>query len=319
MAQPVSQSTPLPALPFDARSTADAVLAGLDLGGRTILVTGCNAGIGFETMRALALRGAHVIGHARTMAGAREACARAGGTATPLACDLADLGAVAQAVAAVRALGRPLDAIVANAGLMGPRQAASRGGVEIQFLVNHIAHHLLVTRLADLLPDGTGRVVMVSSSASVQFAPREGIQFDNLDGRSGYRALRFYGQSKLANALFAKELSRRLAGRGIAVNALHPGVIFGTRFLRRAALPLRLIGWAGQRFTKTVAQGAATQTLLAANPLVAGITGQYWADCRVAPGSRFLDDPAMASRLWTVTEEILARSTALQMAEPVWV
>jgi len=314
MPQPV-----LPTLPFGARSTADEVLAGIDLSGQTILVTGCNAGIGFETMRSLAAHGAHVIGIARSAATAREACARAGGTTTPVACDLADLASIVAAAETVHGLGRPLDAIVANAGMMGHRTVERRDGVEMQFLVNHVAHFLLLTRVADLLRDKTGRIAVVSSSASVQLAPREGIMFDNLDGHRNYRAMRFYGQSKLANALFAMELSRRLAGRGIAVNALHPGVILGTRFLRRAGPFLRLIGWAGRHFTKSIPQGAATQVLLAANPLVAGVTGQYWADCQVARGSRYLNDPAMASRLWTVTEEILARTPGLQNAPAVWV
>ncbi len=97
------------------RSTAVDVLAGLDLSGRTILVTGCNAGIGFETCRALACRGAHVIGLARDLQAAREACRRAGGSASAVACDLADLDSVIEATRTVRELDRPLDAIVASA------------------------------------------------------------------------------------------------------------------------------------------------------------------------------------------------------------
>jgi WW domain-containing oxidoreductase len=284
------------------------VLTGLDLTGRTILVTGCTAGIGFETMRALVAHGAHVVALARSESAARDAGVRAGGATTPISCDLADLASVAAAAAKVRNLGRPLDTIVANAGIMGRSKVERREGVELQFLVNHVAHFLLVTRLADLLPDQTGRVVVVSSSAGVQLAPREGILFDNLDGHQNYRALRFYGQSKLANALFARELSRRLTDRGVAVNALHPGVILSTRLARNMSLPIRLIAGVASHFTKSHAQGAATQVLLAASPLVAGITGQYWADCQVSPGSRFLDDPAMASRLWAATEDIIARS-----------
>jgi len=298
----------LPLIPFAARSTADNVLAGLDLSAKTILVTGCNAGIGFETMRALAAHGAHAIGLARSEAAAREACARAGGATTAVACDLADVTSILAAIETVRGLGRPLDAIVANAGVMGG-PLARLYGVEKQFFVNHVAHFLLVTRLLDLVPDRSGRIVIVSSSASIEYAPREGIMFDNLDGHGNDRPLRFYGQSKLANALFARELSRRLATRGIAVNSLHPGVIFGTRLMRHFGIAPRAFAWVAKHFGKSVAQGAATQTLLAASPLVAGISGEFWSDCQVANGSRFLDDDAIASRLWTTTEEIIARST----------
>src|SRR5436190_8838226 len=136
---------PMPKTSFGARSTAGDVLAGLDLTGKTILVTGCNAGIGFETMRALASHGAHVIGLARSEAAAREACARAGGATTAIACDLADVTSILAAIDTVRAFARPLDAIVANAGVMGgPMQRLY--GVERQLWVNHVAHFLLVTR-----------------------------------------------------------------------------------------------------------------------------------------------------------------------------
>jgi WW domain-containing oxidoreductase len=294
-----------PAIPFTARSTAADVVAGLDLAGRTILVTGCNSGIGFETMRALAARGAHIVALARSEQAALDAGRRAGAAVTPVACDQSDLASVAAAIAKVRALDARLDAIVANAGIMGgARQRVY--GIEKQFLVNHVAHFLLVTRLADRLADASGRVVMVSSRASVELAPREGIMFDNLDAHAGYRSLRFYGQSKLANALFAVELARRLAPRGIVANAVHPGVIMGTSLMRGFGVAGRAFASVARHFTTSPAEGAATQTLLAASPLVEGITGRYWSDCRPAEGSRFLQDKAMAERLWTVTEAIVA-------------
>lgn len=293
-------------LSFGGRATAEAVVAGLDLRGRTILVTGCNSGIGYETMRVLAARGAHVIGLARSMAAAREACARAGGAATPIACDHADLGSIVQAIGAVRAGGWVLDAIVGNAGIIGARRVERCYGVERQFWVNHVAHALLVTRLADRLQAQTGRVVMVSSLAGVRSAPRAGILFDDLDGARHYARWAFYGQSKLANALFADELARRLAARGIVANSLHPGVIFGTRLFRYMAGLSQVLDLLARPFTKTVPQGAATQTLLAAHPAVAGITGRYWSDCRPARGSRHLGDRAMATRLWDTTETMIA-------------
>ena len=274
-------------IPFGPRSTADDVLAGLDLSGRTIVITGCNSGIGFETFRALAAHGAHVIGLARTLEAARDACQRAGGSSTPVACDLADLDSVIAATNAVRTLGRSLDALVASAGIMGSKELRLREGVELQFLVNHIGHFVLINGLIDMVPDHTGRVVIVSSSGSVQQAPKQGILFDNLDGHRFYKPFSFYGQSKLACALFAKELSRRLAPRGIAVNSLHPGAVGGTRLQRNLGFPFTASLPIASFFMKSVPQGAATQTLLAASPLVEGISGDTGSTARSVKAPRF--------------------------------
>jgi WW domain-containing oxidoreductase len=292
---------------FGARTTADEVLTDLDLTRKTILVTGCNSGIGFETIRALAARGAHIIGLARSLQSAREACHSARGSATPVACDLADIASVVNAVDTVVSLGRPLDAIITNAGVMCPKKLIIRYGVELQFFVNHIAHFLLVNRLLRLVPSHSGRIVIVSSSASVDQAPKEGIMFDNLDGHRFYKPFQFYGQSKLANALFAKELSRRVEGRGIAVNSLHPGAVGGTSLQRSLGFHLNLVMMVARHFMKSIPQGAATQTLLAASPLVQGVTGEYWSDCQVAKGSGYLTDSDMARHLWTVSEGIVAQ------------
>jgi WW domain-containing oxidoreductase len=298
-------------IPFGSRSTADDVLAGVDLSGRTVLVTGCNSGIGFETSRALAAHGAHVVGLARTLEKARDACQRAGGSSTPVRCNLADLSSVMEATCAVRRLGRPLDAIVACAGIVGSKELQVREGVEQQFLVNYISHFALINGLIDIVPDQLGRIVIVSSSASVQQAPKQGILFDNLDGQLFYNQFVFYGHSKLAIALYAKELSRRLAPRGIAVNSLHPGSIRDTGLFRSLGFPLTIVLRVASMFFKSVPQGAATQTLLAGSPLVKGITGEYWADCQVSQGSAFLNDRIMTERLWAVSETILSRHAAL--------
>lgn len=291
---------------FNKRTTADQVLDGLDLSGRTFLVTGCASGIGFETMRALAARGGHVIGTGRTLQRAAEACGRVAGPTTPVACDQDDFASVAAAAVAVRRLGMPLDAIIANAGIFLPKLGPLRYGVESQFRVNHLSHMLLVLRLADLLREGSGRLVMVSSVAAQQFAPKEGIAFDNLDAHLGYRSMRFYGQSKLANLTFAKQMAERLRGRQISANAVHPGVILSTGLLR----PLGALGQVGMRFGgllgKSIAAGAATQCLLAAHPDLANFSGGYYADCQPARPNRLSDDAGFQQRLWSVSEAILA-------------
>jgi WW domain-containing oxidoreductase len=297
-------------IPFGARSTADQVLAGIDLTGKRMVVTGCNSGIGFQTMSALGANGAHVIGLARSLSDARAACEAAGPSSTPVACDLADLDSVAAAAETIRGLHGPLDAIVANAGIANLPALQTKYGVELQFLVNHIGHFALVNGLLDLVRDGSGRIVIVSSSASIDQAPREGIMFENLDGQRFYEPRVFYGQSKLANALFAKELSRRLGNRGISVNSLHPGATRGTRLNRSANLPSRIALFAARLFMRAAPRGAATQALLAASPRVNGISGEFWANCRIAKGNPLLQDVDLARRLWDVSHEIVARHSA---------
>jgi WW domain-containing oxidoreductase len=290
--------------PFGKKSTADEVLAGLDLTGKTFLITGCNSGIGFETMSALAARGGHIIGLARTFKSAKLACDSVGGNANPVECDLTSPDSIRRGLEIIASLSRPVDAIITNAGMMGTKVLQALHGVEAQFFVNHIAHFILVNRLLRLVPSQSGRIVVVSSSASIDQAPKEGIMFDNLDGSRYYKPFEFYGQSKLANALFAKELSRRIEKRGIAVNSLHPGAVGGTALQRNLGFPLSLVLAIARNFMKTIPQGAATQALLAASPTVEGITGQYWSDCQIARGSSYLDDDQMAARLWEVSETI---------------
>jgi WW domain-containing oxidoreductase len=261
-------------------------------------------------MNALSANGAQVIGLARSLRDAEIACANAGPSCSPMACDLSDLESVAAAGGAIRALQVPLDAVVANAGIANLSTLQTRYGVEMQFLVNHIGHFALVNELSGLVRDGTGRIVIVSSSASVNQAPAEGIMFDNLDGHRFYKPFAFYGQSKLANALFAKELARRLSARGIAVNSLHPGATRNTRLNQHLSLPLKIALSAAQWFMKSAQRGAATQALLAGNPGVSGITGEFWSDCQIAKGNPLLEDAGLARRLWEVSEDIVARNTA---------
>jgi WW domain-containing oxidoreductase len=296
-------------IPFGSRSTADKVLAGIDLTGKQIVVTGCNSGIGFETMSALCANGARVIGLARSLRDAETACAKVGLSSIPVACDLADLDSVAAAADTIRALKTPLDCIVANAGIANLPVLRTRYGVELQFLVNHIGHFALVNELLGLVRNATGRIVIVSSSAAIDQAPAEGIMFDNLDGHRFYKPFTFYGQSKLANALFARELSRRLSARGIVANSLHPGATRGTGLNREAGLPLKIALSAARLFMRSAPRAAATQALLAASPSVAGITGEYWANCQIAAGNPLFDDADLAKRLWDVSEDIVTRHT----------
>jgi len=293
---------------FGYGSTADDVTEGLDLSGRTILLTGCNSGIGKETLRVLANRGAHVIAAARTLEKAQAACNEVGGETTPVACELSEPASVQACAAQIIALGRPLDAIICNAGIMALPTLNQKFGYELQFFTNHIGHFMLVTSLLDSLA-AKGRVVMVSSDAHHR-APREGIQFDNLTGEREYGALANYGQSKLANLLFANHLAKRLEGTGKTANSLHPGVIHTN--LARSMNPIAkgALAIAAPLVLKSVAEGAATQCYLAVHPNVEGVAGKYFSDCNVGKSSRHGRDVEMAAKLWEVSEQIAAKVTA---------
>jgi WW domain-containing oxidoreductase len=294
---------------FGRRSNADHVLAGIDLTGKHIIVTGCNSGLGYETMNAVAANGAAVIGLARSIEAASRACAQASPACIPVGCDLSNFDSIAAALDSIRRLSVPLDAIVANAAAANLPSLETCYGIERQFLINHIGHFMLVNGIADLLRDGSARIVMVSSGASISQTPSEGIMFDNLDGHQFYDPSMFYAQSKLANALYAKELSRRLAARGIAANSADPGAA-RTRIRK---------GFLARLFAKTAPQAAATQVLLAASPEASGITGEYWSNCKISQGNALLHNTVLARRLWDVSQEILdggrrSGSAALQRA-----
>src|SRR6188474_1697704 len=167
---------------FRADATAEEVTAGIDLTGKTVVVTGCNSGIGLETMRVLALRGAHVIGTARTLERGQVACASVQGSATPVVLELSDFDSVVACAEAIRAFDTPIDALVCNAGVLLTELEQVRG-LEMQFVVNHLGHFVLVNRLLDRVTAAPqGRVVVVGSMAHAQVPPG-GIQFDNLSGR----------------------------------------------------------------------------------------------------------------------------------------
>jgi WW domain-containing oxidoreductase len=272
-----------------------------------VLLTGCNSGIGHETLRVLAKRGAHVVGAARTLEKARTACAKVGGTTTPVACELSEPSSVQACAVRVTELGRPLDAIICNAGIMALPKLTLKNGYELQFFTNHIGHFLLVTSLLDQLATD-GRIVMVSSNAH-RGAPRSGIQFDNLDGHRGYSPWAAYGQSKLANLLFANQLAKRFEGTARTANSLHPGVIY-TNLARNMNPVVRvLLGVGAPLVLKSVAEGAATQCYLAVHPDVADVSGKYFADCNESRPSAHGRDDSLAEKLWKVSEQIVVEVT----------
>lgn len=291
---------------YNSRSTAEDVLQDIDLSGKTVLLTGCNSGLGFETLRVLTAHGAHVIAAARNLRTAEEACARVHGKTTPVACDLGDFSSVRRAIDAILGGGRRVDRVIANAGIMALPRLEQCYGLEKQFVVNYLGHFMLITGILEAIPRNAGaRVVIVSSSAHTR-ASKSGIDFANLSGERGYKPWTFYGQSNVARILFTRALSRRLSGSGITVNTLHPGIIGDTNLSRNLSPLLRGITPVMRLFTKTIAQGAATQCYLAAHSEVAEVTAQYFSDCRISQTTSVAQDDTLGERLWTVSEQLIA-------------
>lgn len=303
---------------FGASTTAAQVVADVNLVGKVVVVTGASSGIGVETARALASAGAQVTLAVRneeagiraaediasTVASARLAVARL---------DLADHDSIVDFVTAWRG---PLDVLVNNAGVMATPELRTREGWELQFATNHLGHFALSLGLHRALAlAGNPRVVVVSSVGHVN----SDVLFDDIHFmRHAYDPWTAYAQSKTANVLFAVEAARRWAATPIAVNALNPGRIWETNLKRH--MPAASGGPAAFEPTstdvscKSVKQGAATSVLLAASPLVEGISGEYFEDCAVAvpykEGVRrgvaaYALDRGRASRLWEMSFEMI--------------
>lgn len=307
--------------PFGFESTADDVIAGVDLRGKTAIVTGASSGIGAETARALAGAGASVTLAVRdTAAGDRVAADIRAGTGNDgvdvRALDLSDLTSVRTFTGAWSG---PLSILVNNAGVMAIQELTlSVSGHEMQFATNHLGHFALALGLHDaLVAAGGARIVSVSSSAHL----RSPVVFDDIDyAFRDYDPFGAYGQSKTANVLFAVEATRRWASDGISANALMPGGILTA--LQRHLDPA-YGDQAAERFRnagtrlKTVEQGAATSVLLAGSPQLEGIGGRYFEDCNEATVINRRDeygisgvapyalDPANAERLWELSVQLV--------------
>lgn len=289
---------------FTSRSTAEQVTEGIDLTGLTIAITGANSGLGYETMRVLALRGAHVLCIARTQQKAEEACATVKGNTTPMFLDLADWASVVRCADGIRALNIPLDGLITNAGIMALPERELVNGVEAQLAVNHLGHFILINQLrAQVLAAPQGRFTVLSSAAHRR--AKKGIEFDNLDGSKHYDPWEAYGVSKLANALCARELAAQISHTEATANSVHPGVIYTNLSKNLPAWQQWGAKYFGWLFMKTLAQGAATQCYVATNPGLVDVRGFYFSDCNVNEGDTpYIHDDAMAAKLWQVSEEL---------------
>jgi NAD(P)-dependent dehydrogenase (short-subunit alcohol dehydrogenase family) len=313
----VAQATAFAEIPrsdYGFATTCDEVAAGHDLTGRTALITGCNSGLGYESMRTLAAHGAQVIGAARTREKAEQACGSVSGKTTPVVCELTDMESVVQCAATVQALDVPVDILMCNAGIMAlpALEQVDINGVllEKQFVVNHLGHYLLTRRLLPQVEAAPAGRIVVVSSMGYTLAPKGGIQFDNLSGASGYKPFKAYGQTKLANILFSNELTRRYfsdadGGKGLTSNAIHPGMV-GTNLGRYMTGKMRDPDEPLREGMKTPEQGAATQVYVAIDDRLDGVSGFYFEDCNPSETKGpYANDAALAEQLWSVSEELV--------------
>jgi NAD(P)-dependent dehydrogenase (short-subunit alcohol dehydrogenase family) len=312
---------------FGPETTTDQVLEGIDLHGKLALVTGGSGGLGAETARALAAKGARVVITARDVAKGEEVAQgiRKSTGNDGIEVEELELGSLASVRAlAERFLARhdALQILVNNAGVMACPFARTTEGFELQFGTNHLGHFLMTGLIAPALLRGAPARVVSVSSRGHQMSP---VVFDDIQFEERpYEKWSAYGQSKTANILLAVELERRLGPRGVHANAVHPGVI--PTDLARHMVPedyarLRSRAPGGRMRVKTVESGAATAVYAATAPELEGRGGLYLEDCRVAnvddaenaaEGVRsYALDPDAAKRLWSTSEELVGQRFAL--------
>jgi NAD(P)-dependent dehydrogenase (short-subunit alcohol dehydrogenase family) len=310
---------------FGHGSTASDVVAGLDLHGKTAIVTGGYSGLGLETVRALSSAGARVMVPARRPDHARKVLAEAGLDGVRVAgLDLAELSSVREFAAGFLASdflgdGGSLDILINNAAIMASPEQRVGPGWESQFATNHLGHFALTNLLWPALSAGEGARVVALSSTGHKLSP---IRFDDINFDSGYDKWKAYGQAKTANALFAVQLDALGKHAGVRAFAVHPGGIMTELQRHLPREEMIASGWMdaegnlNERF-KTPAQGAATSVWAATSPLLAGKGGVYCEDCDIAeptvPGTpearvRGVDahavDRADAERLWQLSAEL---------------
>ncbi|KAI9329032.1 hypothetical protein DFJ73DRAFT_665115 [Zopfochytrium polystomum] len=300
------------------------------LRGKTYIVTGSNAGIGRVTARELARKGAHVIMACRSevkttpiIEALRAELGSTAGTLEFAALDLLSLKSVDAFSDAFLRRNLPLHGLILNAGIMAHPFALSADGIETQFATNHIAHFHLTQRLLPCLEKSAPSRVVVLTSASMKRAPPEGIAFDKINDQKSYNDWVAYGQSKLANVLFARELNARLEAKGIKnvyVNSVYPGVIptqlSATKFsqLGFLAKPISTLYYAFDRETIDEDKGASTTLYVATDPEIEekGLRTLYFgpiAQVLPEPIPQATDD-ALAKRLWEFSEALVKEKLA---------
>lgn len=297
------------------RPEEKANVSSVDLSGSTVLVTGSTSGIGKETALALGRLGAEVFVHGRDRGHGKavrdEIRSTAADGAELFLADLSTMDAVREFAADVRDRADGLDVLVNNAGVYFRQGKLTEDGIEYTIAVNHLAPFLLTHHLLPAMPSG-GRVITTSSGAHQQGA----IDFDSFESVEGYSGWSAYGQSKLANILFTRELDRR--ADGLQANAFHPGFVPGSAFMRHVPAPVRIPLRAVRLVPgigTSVEGGAATALLLAADPNLDD-SGQYFTKYSPKRPSSEARDDTLARRLWERSETLTDLDESLRLAEP---
>ncbi|KAJ4782404.1 NAD(P)-binding Rossmann-fold superfamily protein [Rhynchospora pubera] len=301
---------------FGSASTAEQVTEGLDASKLTAIITGGASGIGLETAQVLALRGAHVIIAARNMEAAYNAKAlilenNPKARIDTIQLDLSSLKSVRAFAEEFLSMDLPLNILINNAGIMFCPFQLSKDGIELQFATNHLGHFLLTNLLLEKMKSTAkstgieGRIVNLSSIAH-HHTYGGGINFAQLNDPTAYSDKKAYGQSKLANILHAKELSRRLKeeGANITVNSVHPGLIM-TNLMKHSFFVMNLIKVFTYLCWKNVPQGAATTCFVATHPSLKGVTAKYFQDCNEDKPNILADDEKLAKDLWQFSEKLV--------------
>ncbi|WP_437791527.1 SDR family oxidoreductase [Sorangium sp. So ce693] len=275
------------------------------MNGKVCIVTGGNTGIGKETARGLAQRGAKVVLACRDTGrgeAARDDIARSTGRkdVEVIALDLGSKASIRAFGERFRAAHERLDVLVNNAGVWRNSRGTTEDGIEATFGVNHVGTWLLTQDLLPLLKKSApSRVVVLSSK--LHYRGRmdwEDLQFE----RRKYGTTAAYTQSKLANVLFTKALARRLEGTGVTVNAVHPGVVRTDLMRDYPKLLVKLFNL----FLLTPERGAECSLHVATAPELAGVTGEYFEKSRIKPAAAEALDEAAQERLWALTEALAA-------------
>jgi NAD(P)-dependent dehydrogenase (short-subunit alcohol dehydrogenase family) len=309
---------------FGANSEPSEILNGIDLSGKTVMVTGGYSGIGLETSRALASVGAKVIVPARRVDVAMQELE---GIAEVLSLDLADPKSVETFVKSFLETGLQIDILINNAAVMACPKMPTSNGWDLQFAVNHIGHFILTKGLLPALQkSGNARVVTLSSTGH----KLSGIRWNDLHFKDSYDKWESYGQSKTAASLLAVELDAQMKEKGIRAFAVHPGGIFTPLQRHLEKEEMIALGWLGEdgeisemakKGFKTPSQGSGTTLWCATSPDLEGMGGVYCENCDIAslqeegPAARFSGvaewavDTDEASKLWKRTEEILESIT----------
>ncbi len=286
-------------------------MGGRTVDGRVCLVTGASNGIGQAAAVALARLGASLVllcrDRARAEAAAGEITRLTGNGDIQIL--IADLGSQAQIRAAATRfldLDRPLHVLLNNAGVVNREREVTGDGIETTFAVNHLAPFLLTGLLLERLKEGApSRIVNVSSALHRRAYGDGRMVFDDLNGEREYSGYKAYGQSKLANILFTRELARRLDGTGVTVNALHPGIVATGFGGNNRNLLWRLARASYRPFSQSPDSGADTPVWLATAPELAGVTGRYFHNRRERQPGRWALNDEDAARLWEVSERMV--------------